>query len=72
MAPFQQIGRQQMTKFNTSDRSELSVDQISLDQLDTVVGGSLLDVLSPQLRLAATPVGPVMRDVFAKPVLGQA
>jgi hypothetical protein len=62
-----------MTKFKTSDRSELSVDQISIEQLDTVVGGSLLDVLSPQLRLAATPVGGwSMKDVFARSVLGQA
>jgi hypothetical protein len=62
-----------MTKFKTSDLNEFPVDQISLGQLDAVVGGSMLDALSPQLRLAASPVGGwTFKDVFAKPVLGQA
>jgi hypothetical protein len=63
-----------MTEFKTSDRNELSLSQIDDAHLDTVVGGldiSLLH-LSPQLTLAATPVGPVMKDVFARYVLGQA
>jgi hypothetical protein len=60
-----------MTKFKTSDRNELSVDQIGLEQLDAVVGGAMQDYLSPQLKLAATPVGGwTFKDVFAKPTLG--
>jgi hypothetical protein len=55
-----------MTQFNISDINEQSAEQIDVAQLEAVVGGSMLDVLSPQLRLAATQVGPVFKDVFAK------
>ncbi len=57
-----------MTRFNTSDIGEQPDDQIDVAELDAVVGGSMLDALSPQLRLAATPVGGwTFKDVFAKP-----
>jgi hypothetical protein len=60
-----------MNKFKTSDCNDLSANQIDDAQLDAVVGGSMLDALSPQLRLAATPVGGwSFKDVFAKPTLG--
>ncbi|MBR0752660.1 hypothetical protein JQ604_10735 [Bradyrhizobium jicamae] len=52
----------------TSGRDNLSLEQIDMAQLDIVVGGALEDALSPQLRLAAYPVGGwTMRDVFARP-----
>jgi hypothetical protein len=58
-----------MTNFKTSHRDELLVDQIDIEQLDAVVGGAIN--LSPQLALAANPVGGwTFKDVFAKPTLG--
>lgn len=60
-----------MTKFRTSDISEQSADQIDAAQLDVVVGGRIEDYFSPQLKLAAYPVGGwTFKDVFAKPTLG--
>jgi hypothetical protein len=60
-----------MTRFKTSDREDLSVRQLDDATLDTVVGGALEDYMSPQLRLAAYPVGGwTFKDVFAKPTLG--
>jgi hypothetical protein len=51
-----------MTTFKNSDRK---LDDASLD---TVVGGAMEDALSPQLALAAHPVGGwTFTDVFAKP-----
>jgi hypothetical protein len=60
-----------MTGFKASNRNEPSLNQINMEQLDAVVGGALEDALSPQLRLAAYPVGGwTFKDVFAKPTLG--
>ena len=60
-----------MTKFKTSDRNDPSVDLLQDAALDAVVGGSIYDHMTPQLRLAAYPVGGwTMPDVFAKPTLG--
>jgi hypothetical protein len=59
-----------VTKFKTVDRD--SANLLDDSQLDAVVGGAIQDALSPQLKLAATPVGGwSFKDVFAKPVLGQ-
>jgi hypothetical protein len=59
-----------MTKFKTADRD--SKNQLDDSQLDAVVGGAMLDALSPQLELASTPVGGwSFKDVFAKPTLGR-
>lgn len=60
-----------MTKFKSSDISEQSADRIDDAQLDAVVGGAIADYFSPQLKLAAYPVGGwTFKDVFAKPTLG--
>jgi len=69
MAPLLANRETTMTKFKTSHRNELLVDQIDIEQLDAVVGGAIN--LSPQLALAANPVGGwTFKDVFAKPTLG--
>lgn len=61
-----------MTKFKSSDRNDLSADLLHDAALDAVVGGSIYDYMSPQLRLAAYPVGGwSMPDVFARPTLGR-
>ena len=60
-----------MTKFKNSDRNDQSVLLIDDAQLDAVVGGARQDYLSPQLALAAHPVGGwTMKDIWAKPTLG--
>jgi len=59
-----------MTKFKPSynDQSVIQLDDVALD---AVVGGAV-DYLSPQLALAAQPVGGwTFKDVFAKPTLGR-
>lgn len=51
-----------MTKFKNSDRK---LDDAALD---AVAGGAMEEALSPQLVLAARPVGGwTFTDVFAKP-----
>ena len=59
-----------MTKFKNSDRNE----QFSLIEdadLDMVVGGASNIPLSPQLALAAYPVGGwTMKDIWTRPTLG--
>jgi hypothetical protein len=60
-----------MTRLKTADRNELTIDQLNDAQLDAVVGGAVENYLSPQLALAAHPVGGwTFKDVFAKPTLG--
>jgi hypothetical protein len=59
-----------MAKLNNSDRNDASVRLLDAE-LDAVVGGALEDCLSPQLRLAAHPVGGwTMKDIWTKPTLG--
>ena len=60
-----------MTKSRTSDRDQ-SVVELDDAALSTVVGGAAEGTFSPQLALAAYPVGGwTMRDVFARPQLGK-
>jgi hypothetical protein len=60
-----------MIKFKNSgrnDQTELSIDDA---QLDAVAGGATFNFLSPQLALAANPVGGwTMKDIWTKPTLG--
>lgn len=60
-----------MTSFKNSDRNEQSVVALDDTQLDTVIGGAREDYLSPQLALAAHPVGGwTMKDIWSRPTLG--
>jgi hypothetical protein len=57
----------QSTNSDCNDHADLLLDA----QLDAVVGGAKQDYLSPQLALAAYPVGGwTMKDIWAKPTLG--
>ncbi len=60
-----------MTKFKISDRNDQAGLLIDDAELDAVVGGATLNYLSPQLALAAYPVGGwTMKDIWTKPTLG--
>ncbi len=60
-----------MTKFKNSDRNDLVALEIDDAQLDIVAGGARQNSLSPQLALAANPVGGwAMKDIWTKPTLG--
>ena len=57
-----------MTEFKNSDDQFAVIEDA---QLDIVVGGAPNIPLSPQLALAAHPVGGwTMKDIWAKPTLG--
>ena len=60
-----------MTRFRNADASEQSVQMLDDAQLETVIGGAREDYLSPQLALAAHPVGGwTMKDIWTRPTLG--
>ena len=60
-----------MTKFKMRNLNNPAVELLDDTALEAVVGGAMEDYLSPQLALAAHPVGGwTFKDVFAKPTLG--
>ena len=60
-----------MTRFRHADQGERSLEMLDDTQLETVIGGAREDYLSPQLALAAHPVGGwTMKDIWTRPTLG--
>jgi hypothetical protein len=60
-----------MTKSRRLNHDDLAAALLDEATLEAGVGGAMQDYLSPQLALAAHPVGGrTFKDVFAKPTLG--